>query len=218
MTERSLANIHPHSVTGPLPHLQPSFSGHEPSPAATGTSATACVRPAAAVSTQATFQAICEAHLDQVWRQLRAMGVHPSYLDDATQEVFLIAFQKIDAFDGQAKVSTWLYAIAYRVGCNYRRKLRRESTDELMETEHASTQLDPEQSLEERRAADLVQQFCAGLSEKLRDVFVLCLLEGQPAKDVAEFLGTSENTIYSRIRLVREAFRKELQRQEQALL
>ena len=162
------------------------------------------------------FQLECEAHLNQVWRQLRAMGVHTHDLDDASQEVFLTAFRKLDAFDGDAKLSTWLYAIAYRVGCNYRRRARRECVDELLEGEHASDQLDPEQSLAERRAAVMVQRFCDQLSSKLRDVFVLCLLEGQPARDVAELVGTSENTVYSRIRLVREAFRLELKRQELA--
>jgi RNA polymerase sigma-70 factor (ECF subfamily) len=152
--------------------------------------------------------------MDQVWRQLRAMGVHVDWLDDATQEVFLIAFRKRESFDGQAKLSTWLYAITYRVGCNYRRKARRESGDELLEGAHASQQLNPEQSLAERRAAAMVQRFCDRLSKKLRDVFVLCLLEGLPARDVAELLGTTENTVYSRVRLVREAFRIELQRQE----
>lgn len=160
------------------------------------------------------FAAACGVHLNQVWRQLRAMGVADRYLDDATQEVFLVAFRKLGSFDGHAKVGTWLYAIAYRVGCNYRRMAQREPRVELVESDYASMQPSPEQSLAHKRAAEIVQRFCDGLSEKLRDVFVLCLLEGQPASDVAELLGLSENTIYSRIRLVREALRKELLRQE----
>jgi RNA polymerase sigma-70 factor (ECF subfamily) len=159
------------------------------------------------------FAAACAVHLDQVWRQLRAMGVAERYLDDATQEVFLVAFHKLGNFDGRAKLGTWLYAIAYRVGCNYRRRAGRERATELVETEHASVFPGPEQSLAERQAAHLVQRFCDGLSEKLRDVFVLCLLEGQPAGEVAQLLGLSENTVYSRIRLAREALQRELERQ-----
>jgi RNA polymerase sigma-70 factor (ECF subfamily) len=160
------------------------------------------------------FAAACESHIDRVWRQLRAMGVAEQHADDATQEVFLIAYRKLTDFQGHARLGTWLYSIAYRVGCNYRRKARRESQVELIEGQHAGRDPSPEQALENKRAAHVVQCFCDGLSEKLRDVFVLCLLEGQPAPEVAELLRVSENTVYSRIRLVRAAFRKELLRLE----
>lgn len=162
------------------------------------------------------FAAACGEYLDQVWRQLRAMGVRECYLDDATQEVFLIAFGKLGSFEGRAKLSTWLYAIAYRVGCNYRRKARREAALESIEIDYEGSGQDPEQSLVEKQAADLVQRFCDGLSVKLRDVFVLCILEGQPVPSVAILLQLPENTVHSRIRLVREAFRSELAARQKA--
>jgi RNA polymerase sigma-70 factor, ECF subfamily len=182
-------------------------------PATLSLSASALVAPADVRSPSAEeFAAACSAHLDQVWRQLRAMGVVERYLDDATQEVFLVAQRKLGSFDGRAKISTWLYAIAYRIGCNYRRRAQREPKAELVADEHQSRDPNPEQSLAEKRSREEILRFCAELSEKLRDVFVLCLLEGQPASEVAVLLGVSENTVYSRIRLVREALHRELQR------
>jgi len=160
------------------------------------------------------FAARCGPYLDQVWRQLRAMGVHESQVDDATQEVFLIAHSKIEQFQGRAQLGTWLYAIAYRVGCNFRRKVRRETASELDENEYRAVDGDPEQSLRDKRAAIMVERFCAGLSEKLRDVFVLCLLEQQPASEVAQILGVPENTVYSRVRIVRAEFRRMLEERE----
>lgn len=149
-------------------------------------------------------------HLNQVFRQLRAMGVPERYLDDATQEVFLIAQRKLDEFEHRAQMSTWLYAIAYRVGSNFRRKAHRDPIQELVETDHESAIHNPERALMDKRAAAFVQKFCDELSEKLRDVFVLCLLEERPAAEVASILEITENTVYSRVRLVREAFRKSL--------
>jgi RNA polymerase sigma-70 factor (ECF subfamily) len=158
------------------------------------------------------FSAVCETHLDQVWRQLRAMGVAERHLDDATQEVFLTAHRKYQSFEHRAKIGTWLYAIAYRVGCNYRRRAQRDPLAASTEFEQAEVGPDPEQTLATKQMAQFVQRFCESLSEKLRDVFVLCLLEGQPATEVAALLEVPENTIYSRVRLVRDAFGKELAR------
>lgn len=166
--------------------------------------------------TQGEFAAACGEYLDQVWRQLRAMGVRERYLDDATQEVFLVAFGKLGSFEGRAKLSTWLYAIAYRVGCNYRRKARRDAQLELIEMDYQGEGQDPEQTLVEKQAAHIVQRFCDGLSVKLRDVFVLCILEGQAVPNVAALLKLPENTVHSRIRLVREAFRNELAAMQKA--
>ena len=160
------------------------------------------------------FAVECQTHVDQVWRQLRVMGVAERYLEDATQEVLLIASQKHSSFEWRAKLGTWLYAIAYRVGSNYRRKARRDPAIELVEAQHPDSGQDPEQALAERQAALLVQKFCDQLSEKLLDVFVLCLLEQRTPAEVSVLLGVPENTIYSRIRLAREAFRKELARME----
>lgn len=181
-----------------------------------GTSGSTQSPPAKPVS-RGEFAAACGVYLDQVWRQLRTMGVRERYLDDATQEVFLIAFAKLGSFEGRAQIGTWLYAIAYRVGCNYRRKARREAELESIEMDPRDHGHDPEQSLVEKQAAHLVQRFCDGLSMKLRDVFVLCILEGQPVPSVAALLKLPENTVHSRIRLVREAFRNELATRQKAL-
>jgi RNA polymerase sigma-70 factor (ECF subfamily) len=162
------------------------------------------------------FAAACERHLDQVWRQLRAMGVPLRSVDDATQDVFLIAHSKFTSFEHRAAIRTWLYAITYRVGCNYRRSAAREPQLELDELEHDAGTRNPEVALIDKQSAEFVQRFADGLSEKLRDVFVLCLLEEQRVPEVAALLQLPENTVYSRIRLVREAFHAALARTTEA--
>lgn len=138
------------------------------------------------------------------------MGVPSRFVDDATQDVFLIAHSKLASFERRAQLGTWFYAITYRVGCNYRRRAVREPSLGFDEIEHHAGTRDPEVSLIDKQSAEFVQRFADGLSEKLRDVFVLCLLEGQPASEVATLLNVPENTVYSRTRLVREAFQKAL--------
>jgi RNA polymerase sigma-70 factor (ECF subfamily) len=144
------------------------------------------------------------------------MGVPLRSVDDATQDVFLIAHSKFNSFEHRSEIRTWLYAITYRVGCNYRRSAAREPQLDFNELEHDADTRDPEVSLIDKQSAEFVQRFADGLSEKLRDVFVLCLLEEQRVAEVAALLQLPENTVYSRVRLVREAFHKALARTTEA--
>src|SRR5262245_3684045 len=68
-----------------------------------------------------SFQQVYEAHFQYIWRCLRGFGVSEHALDDAVHDVFLVVQRKLPSFDGsEARVTTWLYEIALRVGRRYR--------------------------------------------------------------------------------------------------
>src|SRR5206468_229623 len=45
-------------------------------------------------------------------------------VEDAMQEVFLVAYRRLPEYRGDAKITTWLHEITFRVTQNQRRKLR----------------------------------------------------------------------------------------------
>ena len=49
--------------------------------------------------------------------------------EEVAQDSFLKAYQKLDAFKGKSKFSTWLYTIAYRNALTKVRKKKLETTD-----------------------------------------------------------------------------------------
>ncbi len=155
-----------------------------------------------------------QAHADRVWRTLRTLGVHPSAVDDALQDVFLVVHQRLASFEGRAQLTTWLYAITYRVAQNYRRRTLRHSRHEALGDAAASSEPDPAQFLAHGQAAQFVEDFCRRLDEGKRDVFVLCVLEERTAPEAAELLAVKLNTVYSRIRASRRAFRAALKRKQ----
>jgi len=156
------------------------------------------------------FEDVFRSHVGMVTRVLRSMGVQPGSVDDAAQDVFLTVHRKLGEFEGRSKLSTWICSITYRVGFNYRRRAKKaQQQDEWDETLPATTGC-PETHAEGQQSRKLVERFCADLEEPMRDVFALCFLEERPPKEVSELLEVSANTIYSRIRLLRAAFRREL--------
>src|SRR5688500_8604186 len=72
-----------------------------------------------------SFDELYGTHARFVWRVLRGMGVREAGVDDAVQDVFIVVHRRLPECDGQCALSTWLFAIAYRVACDHRRKHKR---------------------------------------------------------------------------------------------
>lgn len=161
------------------------------------------------------FDSVYERHFDFVWRNLRRLGVEESSVDDAAHDVFLVVYRQLPQFDGR-NYKSWLFAIAQRVAWHYRRAYARRRTDPLAEeTLRDESSSCPDQSHEKREARDLVNTLLGQLSEDRRAVFVLSELEQLGMPQIAEMLRIPLNTAYSRLRLARRDFSRNLKRHEQ---
>jgi RNA polymerase sigma-70 factor (ECF subfamily) len=161
------------------------------------------------------FRALYDAHFDFVWRSLRRLGVREPDVLDLAQKVFLTAYFKLPEFEGRSLVSTWLFGIAQRVASDYRRSalIRREvSTDNAELDSVASWHEDFSAESDARRRARAAEAILNKLPEPQRTVFVLFELEEMSGQDIATLLNVSVGTVRSRLRLARDAFRREIKR------
>jgi len=159
------------------------------------------------------FKEFFDEHVALVWRLLRAMGVPEAHVPDATQEVFLVAHAKLGEFEGRSKMSTWMYAITYRVGANARRRYRREARHLDVEDLPLVSPDAPERTLMGKQTAEIVLGFLSKLEVGMRDVFVLRFLEERSLAETAEVLGIGINTVSSRVRLLRAGLERALSEQ-----
>lgn len=151
-----------------------------------------------------------EAHARQVWRTLLRLGVSPSAVEDAVQDVFLTAHQRLSGFEGRSDPGTWLVGIAVRVAANARRAVSRRGVVRLMDDGLVDPARGPEQRLEQQRELRELEQVLSALPEEQREVIVLIDLEQLTAPQAAEALEVKLNTVYSRLRLGRAALSKSL--------
>jgi RNA polymerase sigma-70 factor (ECF subfamily) len=163
--------------------------------------------PVACVSPEARFRELVKAHFDFIWRSLRGLGVPAHSTDDATQQVFLIASQKLASIVPGSE-RAFLFSTALGVAANARRSRARSREvldDEALE-QHAASDPDAESlvAMNERRA--LLERVLGGMDPDLRTVFVLFVLEGVSTVEIAEMLSLSTGTVASRLRRAREAF------------
>lgn len=163
-------------------------------------------------STELTLERIHSEHFTFIWRSLRGLGVPANALDDAAQQVLLIVHRRLPEFAARSKLRTWLFSIAYRVALNHRRSLRRRGPTVEIAEDLEQRSAGPDACAEAREALRFVERFLDGLPTQKRALFVLALLEELPAAEVATALGVPVNTVYSRLRLLREEFRQALVR------
>jgi RNA polymerase sigma-70 factor (ECF subfamily) len=160
------------------------------------------------------FRAFYDEHVALVWRTLFRLGVARADLPDAVQEVFLVAYRKLPEFEGRSKVSTWLVGISYRVASDRRQvaHLRREIGDGPALLAHACDRPGPEQVAERHERIALLDELLAELRPEQREVFVMFELEELSGKEIAAIVEAPVKTVFSRLRLAREAFAAALAR------
>jgi RNA polymerase sigma-70 factor (ECF subfamily) len=151
-------------------------------------------------------------HFDLVWRTVRRLGVPPEALDDATQEVFVIASRRLASIE-HGKERAFLYGTAVRVASTARRtsSRRRQVQPPLADDEREpAAPSDPAPAADElvdrKRARELLDQLVARLPDDTRPVFVLYELEGLTMEEIATCLEVPPGTVASRLRRAREVF------------
>jgi RNA polymerase sigma-70 factor, ECF subfamily len=164
--------------------------------------AAAHAEPAESAAGPPAFDTVYAAHFAFVWRVLRTLGVAEAALDDAAQDVFVVVHRRLSEFEGRAAMTTWLFAIARRVACSYRRK---DGRTETLDDEPAGA-ADTFAALSRAEAAATVMAILDTMDEDKRIVFALVELEQLSVPEVARMLELNLNTAYSRLRLARHAF------------
>lgn len=126
--------------------------------------------------------------------------------DDLTQQVFLKTFQKLEQFNRQSKLETWLHRLATNEALQHLRGRQRRSTAPLFD-EPAVVAVD---RMVAREEYDLLEESMSRLEPELRVVLVLKEVESLSYQEISASLGIPEGTVGSRLNRARNELRKEL--------
>jgi RNA polymerase sigma-70 factor, ECF subfamily len=161
--------------------------------------------------TAQAWEGIYDTHFDFVWRSLRRLGVPVTALDDAAQEVFLVAFRRHAEFEGRSSLKTWLFGIAWNIARSLARSpVSRE--EELPDSVSAEDALGPQEAVARSEAIRTLYELLDELETERRAVFVMAELEELSAPEIAEITRVPLNTVYSRLRSARGDFEAALRR------
>lgn len=156
------------------------------------------------------FRHIYDEHFSFVWRSLRRLGIRESDVPDAVQDVFLVVHRRLAEFEGRSKMSTWIFGICYRVASDRRKAARRvsiESSDDQW-LDAPDERVDIAAETERRQGLRTLETLLDEMPLEQRAVFTLFELECMTGEDIAQTLDVPLGTVYSRLRLARDTFRR----------
>ena len=140
---------------------------------------------------------------------LRFLG-DPQKAEDATHDVFLKAFRKLDQFRGEASARTWLYRIAINHCQNlnqswHNRHVQTSADDAIWENSAAKTD-SPLRVLETKELGQRIQKTLDSLSDEYRLLLLLVADEELSYDQIAELLDQTADAVRGKLHRARKNF------------
>ncbi|RWD89434.1 RNA polymerase sigma factor [Mesorhizobium sp.] len=166
------------------------------------------------------FRLIIKTHNQRLYRIARGVVRNDAEAEDIVQEAYMRAFASLDAFRGDASLSTWLSRITINEALGrLRKKKRMVAMPENPEAQIIRFPLnpsnlnpgdDPERTMAQRQILGLVERATDSLPDVYRSVFVARVIEGLSIEETAEILGIRPETVKTRLHRARALVRKAL--------
>ena len=140
-------------------------------------------------------RAFCEVirdYSEPLYWQIRRMVQNHEDANDILQNTFMKAWQNLENFRGDAKLSTWLYKIAINESVAFLAKERKRLNISLDDQESALIHtIEADEHVDGDKLAAQLRKAVASLPEKQRIVFNMKYYDDMKYEQMSEILGTS---------------------------
>lgn len=159
-----------------------------------------------------------EQHADAIHRlALNVLGGDAQQADGVVQDTFIALIEHVEQFEGRARISTWLYRVAYNEALRRLRRARPQlALDDALDEDlpMPASLFDwrdlPEEALRQQEARAMMQAAIDALPASLRAAFTLRDVQEFSTREVAEILSISEAAVKVRLHRARLALREAL--------
>jgi RNA polymerase sigma-70 factor (ECF subfamily) len=168
----------------------------------------------------AAFTALVERHQAAVHRAALSAVGSTTDADDVAQEAFLLAYQRLRSFRGEASFKTWLLTITWNQAMNHRRRRGRwwrrfvsvgYSTDEPFDAMPFASGRTPEELASAGQLRGEIRRAIAELPRKLRDTLLLAQSGEHSYEEIGAMLNAPIGTIKWRVSEARRLVRQQLE-------
>ena len=147
------------------------------------------------------FNEIYNEHAKMIYNFLLRMCKNEHLAEDLMLDTFLKAIERIDTFDKQCKLSSWLCQIAKNTYFDYLRKKKNQVEMELCEENLQDVELSPEDRLMSAEATGEIHRLIHKLEDDYKEVFLLRFYANLSFKEIGNVFGKSE--VWGRVTYLR---------------
>lgn len=171
------------------------------------------------VDRQNEFQTVAMPHEDALYNYALAIVRNSDDAQDLVQETYFKAYKNYHQFEGGTNSKAWMFMILKNTFINNYRKLKKEPAkvdyneiEDIYEniksnqTKNNNLGLDFYQNLLDDDLADALEK----LPVKMREVFLLCDLEGYTYEEISKIANIPIGTVRSRLHRARKILQEEL--------
>ncbi|HEX7180953.1 MAG TPA: sigma-70 family RNA polymerase sigma factor [Thermoanaerobaculia bacterium] len=140
--------------------------------------------------------------------------------EDLAQEVFIKAFRRLDTYDPERKLSSWLFKIAHNTTIDFLRRHAPETVPLEAEKEDDRGSLsavlsdesseNPAAAAERRDMGRALERAISRLRTEYREAVVLFYLEGASYQDICEATGLPLGTVKTNLHRARKELAQEM--------
>jgi RNA polymerase sigma factor (sigma-70 family) len=159
-----------------------------------------------AAGDRAAFETLYRAYFPRLTRFLERVMRRSHAVEEVLNDAMVVVWRKADSFNGESKVSTWIFAIAYRIAMKAMKRFDEplESDDSLYE----ETQPGPEARLMQRQLCALLGEHIGRMSPEHRAVIELTYYHGCAYREIAQIMGCPVDTVKTRMFHARRRLRR----------
>ncbi|MDR1562239.1 MAG: RNA polymerase sigma factor [Dysgonamonadaceae bacterium] len=145
---------------------------------------------------RAAFEDVVSFYSKKLYGQIRKMVISHEDTNDLLQNTFIKAWLNIDLFRGDAKLSTWLYRIAFNETITFLNKENARNTVSIdSEDAYFAKRLEGDEYFDGDELQIKFQEAIASLPQKQRMVFNTRYYEDMPYNEMSEIFGTSVGSL-----------------------
>ena len=122
----------------------------------------------------------------------------PAVVEEVVNDTMLVVWNRADTYNGQSKVSTWIFAIAYRRALKALRRVD-EPLEDKFAANRESGELGPEQQLGQRQVGATLRDAMQTLSHDHRAVVHLAYFQELGYREIAEIMDCPVDTVKTRM-------------------
>ena len=133
------------------------------------------------------FEQLYRIYYPRLTRFLINILRQPHLVEEAVNDALMVVWRRPEAYNGTSKVSTWIFAIAYRVALKARSR-HDEPVEDLQAGARVSPDAGPEQELGQRQVQEILSSAMSRLSAEQRAVVDLTYFHEAGYREIAEIL------------------------------